>query len=140
MARTILVSGSRGFPNSNLVRQTIQQMIASGDILMHGCAGGVDTWAGDAAHVCGATVLRRPADWDRYGKRAGYLRNEQMLQEARQHPNLLVLIFWDGTSRGTKHMIDLCTAARIPHQIIRPGQGVVHKIVEFRCVNSTQVL
>jgi len=95
MARTILVSGSRAFPNPDLVRQTIHALIAPGDSVMHGCARGVDTWAGDAALTGGATVLRRPADWARYGKRAGYLRNVQMLQEARQHPNLLVLIFWE---------------------------------------------
>lgn len=122
MARTILVSGSRAFPNPDLVRQTIHALIAPGDSLMHGCARGVDTWAGDAAYTRGATVLRRPANWDLYGKRAGYLQNEQMLHEARQHPNLLVLIFWDGISRGTKHMIDLCSAAHVPHRIIRPNQ------------------
>ncbi len=120
MARMILVSGSRDFPHPHLVRQTIQNVITPEDSLMHGCARGVDTWAGETAKACGATVIRRPADWDRYGKRAGYLRNEQMLNEARQHPGLLVVIFWDGQSRGTKHMIDLCAASHIPIRLIRP--------------------
>lgn len=42
-----------------------------------------------------------PAEWDRYGKRAGYIRNEEMAK----HADALVA-FWDGKSRGTKHMID----------------------------------
>ena len=131
MARMILVSGSRDFPHPHLVRQTIQNLITPEDALMHGCARGVDTWAGETAHACGATVLRRPANWDLYGKRAGYLRNEQMFEEARQHPNLLVLIFWDGQSHGTKHMIDLCSKARLPHHIIQPGNGAIQQFVEF---------
>ena len=120
MARMILVSGSRDFPHPHLVRHTIQNVITSEDFLMHGCARGVDTWADETAKACGATVIRRPADWDRYGKHVGYLRNEQMLNEARQHPDLLVVIFWDGQSRGTKHMIDLCKASHIPIRLIRP--------------------
>lgn len=120
MARMILVSGSRDFPHPHLIQHTIQNVITPEDSLMHGCARGVDTWAGETARTCGATVLRRPANWELYGKRAGMLRNQQMLEEARQHPNLLVLIFWDGHSRGTKHMIDLCTAANIPIRVIRP--------------------
>ena len=42
-----------------------------------------------------------PADWDKYGKRAGYLRNVQMAEYADA-----LLAFWDGESRGTKNMID----------------------------------
>jgi hypothetical protein len=40
-------------------------------------------------------------DWDKYGKKAGPLRNELIIQSAD-----LVLAFWDGTSRGTKSSID----------------------------------
>ena len=43
-----------------------------------------------------------PADWDKYGKSAGYRRNEQMADNA---DSLIAL--WDGRSRGTKHMIDI---------------------------------
>ncbi len=132
MARMILVSGSRDFPYPHLVRQTLHNLLTPEDSLMHGCARGVDTWAGETAQSCGATVLRRPADWDRYGKRAGILRNHQMFEEARQFPNLLVLIFWDGHSRGTKHMIHLCTLAQLPHHIIRPGDGPYSHDIEFR--------
>jgi hypothetical protein len=45
-----------------------------------------------------------PPDWDQHQKRAGYLRNAQM----REHATHL-LAFWDFISRGTAHMIDLCT-------------------------------
>ena len=87
---------------------------------MHGCARGVDTWAEHAALSVGATILRRPAEWDRYGKRAGMIRNQQIFEETLAEPEFTILIFWDGQSRGTKNMIDRCVAAHIPHTIIRP--------------------
>ncbi len=42
-----------------------------------------------------------PADWDGLGKRAGYVRNQTM-SDAATH----VIAFWDGKSRGTRHMIE----------------------------------
>lgn len=48
------------------------------------------------------TVLEFPADWDRYGRKAGPLRNQQMIDEG--HPNL-VIAFPTETSRGTYDMI-----------------------------------
>ena len=41
-----------------------------------------------------------PADWDKHGKRAGILRNEEMAK----HSEALIAV-WDGVSRGTEHMI-----------------------------------
>lgn len=120
MSRLVLVSGSREFPSPELVRQYIRTSLGPGDRLMHGCARGVDTWAEDAARSVGATILRRPADWDRYGRRAGILRNEAMFDEARRAGDVRILIFWDGHSRGTKNMIDRCVAAGVPHEIISP--------------------
>ena len=40
--------------------------------------------------------------WGRLGKRAGYVRNEEMASYADA-----LIAFWDGESRGTKHMIDI---------------------------------
>ena len=52
-----------------------------------------------------------PADWDKYGKSAGYRRNAEMAKyavEGKEQGVIGVLIaFWDGKSKGTKSMIDL---------------------------------
>lgn len=120
MSKLILISGSRAFPSPERVMDRIRQDVTPEDRVMHGCARGVDTWAEEAARAIGATILRRPADWDRYGKRAGMLRNEAMFNEARGTTNFRILLFWDGQSRGTKNMIDRCVALNIPHEIIRP--------------------
>ncbi len=51
-------------------------------------------------------------DWDKYGKRAGFIRNELIIKEAD-----LVIAFWDGQSKGTKHSIDLAIAQGKPTNI-----------------------
>ena len=42
------------------------------------------------------------AKWDLYGKSAGYKRNVEMANNAD-----MLIAFWDGTSKGTKHMINI---------------------------------
>lgn len=51
-------------------------------------------------------LKRFPAKWDVYGKRAGYLRNVEMAEYAKQDKGVLIA-FHDGESRGTKHMIEI---------------------------------
>jgi hypothetical protein len=81
MKRVVLVSGSRDFPSKELVMDVMRKSFRAGDCLIHGCARGVDSWAEEAARSAGVPVSRRPADWDRYGKSAGMLRNSAMLHE-----------------------------------------------------------
>ena len=51
------------------------------------------------------------ADWERLGRGAGPERNRRMLEQS--NPDL-VLAFWDGKSRGTKHMIEIAEKAGVP--------------------------
>jgi hypothetical protein len=46
------------------------------------------------------------AEWERYGKSAGFLRNERMARYAKDDKGTLIC-FWDGKSSGTKNMIEL---------------------------------
>ena len=43
-----------------------------------------------------------PANWDNYGKRAGFIRNSEMAEYADA-----CIVFWNGSSKGAKHMIDV---------------------------------
>ena len=52
-------------------------------------------------------------DWERYGKKAGFLRNKTIIENSD-----ILLAFWDGFSKGTKNSIDLAKAKGIPYKII----------------------
>lgn len=104
----VLVCGSRDWNRPALIAAKLAEL-PPGSIVMHGTARGADIIAADYAYSLGFEVEHYPADWKRYGKKAGIIRNLEML-DAR--PNL-VFAFWDGKSRGTKHVIDEARKRRI---------------------------
>lgn len=77
-------------------------------------ARGADSLGAQWALANNIDLIRMPADWDRFGKSAGYRRNEEMAKIANA-----VITFWDGVSRGTKHMIDIATQHRLPLAIVK---------------------
>lgn len=55
--------------------------------------------------------LAFPADWEQHGKRAGFIRNARMLDEAK--PDLVIGFTNDPPSRGTTIMLDLAKRAGV---------------------------
>jgi len=114
----ILIAGSRDIQVSTWRVQTaFEELIFTLDIpfpeeveVITGGARGADAsgarWA--AAYRHESTVMQ--AEWDKYGKRAGYIRNVAM---ADYGPDAAI-IFWDGESRGTKMMVGILTERNIP--------------------------
>jgi len=105
VARRILIAGSRDWP-TDLFEKRARQMLADlmgtlddDDIIVHGGARGIDRWAGEEAIRRGLGVEVYPADWKRYGSRAGFIRNKQMIDT---NPDE-VWIFWNGFSAGSAH-------------------------------------
>jgi hypothetical protein len=97
-----IIAGSRGISKFSTVERCI---IASGfhiTEVVSGTARGVDQLGEEWASCYQIPIKRFPADWNKYGKSAGYKRNVQMAEYA----NALIAI-WDGESKGTKHMIDI---------------------------------
>ncbi len=68
--------------------------------IISGAARGADRLGERWAQENGIPLRRMPADWDKHGKKAGYLRNAEMLQCADA-----LIALWDGESKGTAHMI-----------------------------------
>lgn len=64
-------------------------------------AKGVDTLGEQWANINSVAVKRFPADWNKYGRGAGPVRNRQMSE----YGDALIAI-WDGKSRGTENMIE----------------------------------
>lgn len=75
-------------------------------VIISGTARGADRLGELYAERTNSKIKRFPADWDNLGKRAGYVRNAEMAKYAAKGIGVLVA-FWDGKSKGTKHMIDL---------------------------------
>jgi hypothetical protein len=71
------------------------------DAVLSGTANGPDQWGEAWGEIApGVEVERHPANWNRYGKSAGFRRNEKMARSADA-----LIAFWDGDSNGTEHMI-----------------------------------
>jgi len=97
----VLICGSRGISDSGVVSQAIEQCGLHPTHIISGGARGVDALAAEYAASRGIQFTEYLADWDRYGKRAGFMRNCVMIGAADA-----VIAVWDGTSPGTKHAIE----------------------------------
>lgn len=109
----VLVCGSRKWDNREIIAQALYDLHEENVTVIHGDAKGADRIAGDEAEALYYQVHRYPANWDRYGKLAGFKRNLEMLD---QEPDL-VLAFQVGKSRGTQHTIDHARKRGIPVKV-----------------------
>lgn len=106
MSNNIIIAGGRDFNDRALMLDRIQELekrgfIYPGTTLICGMAKGADLMARGIFQQAGLTVREMPAEWELLGKRAGFARNEAMATIAD-----MAMVFWDGQSRGSKHMID----------------------------------
>ena len=100
----VIIAGSRNVNDKKLVADALRTYQRIGKIteIVCGEARGVDAIGRQLAEAQHIPVKSFPADWQKYGKPAGYIRNKEMAMYA----DALVAI-WDGESRGTRHMIDI---------------------------------
>lgn len=98
----VIIAGGRTFENYELLKQELDSFRQEHEILeiISGGAIGADSLGEQYAKECGIPLKRFPALWNKYGKSAGFIRNEEMAK----YGNFLIA-FWDGRSVGTKHMI-----------------------------------
>lgn len=81
--------------------------------IVSGGAKGVDACAREYALAHGLKLTEHLPEYEKYGRAAPLKRNITILESAD-----VVLAFWDGTSRGTKHVIDNCKARGIPVRVV----------------------
>jgi predicted Rossmann fold nucleotide-binding protein DprA/Smf involved in DNA uptake len=112
----VIIAGSRSIVDYEIVRKAIEESKFNIDIVVSGCARGVDTFGEQWAIENNIKIEKHPADWNRYGKRAGYLRNEEMAKVA----DALIAV-WDGESNGTAHMIKLALKYKLKIFIYTTG-------------------
>ena len=99
----LIIAGSRSVLNIAILIAALNTIpFWNVKTVLCGTATGVDTLGKIWALRSRIPVEYYPADWDTYGKSAGYKRNVTMAENADA-----LLAIWDGKSKGTKHMIDI---------------------------------
>lgn len=102
---TTLTNIANHIININLYKKGYK---ASDIEIVCGMAKGADELGEKFAKAYGHNISYFPAEWEKYGRSAGYLRNKTMAEYASYKKGYGALIaFWDGKSKGTNHMINL---------------------------------
>lgn len=117
----IIVTGCRDWKDAESIERALYDAMLPDEVLVvvHGASGNADRAAGRwAMRIDLVEEEPHPADWDRYGKKAGPLRNSDMAASGAD----LCLAFWDGKSRGTLDMITKAARAGIPVRIVPKGK------------------
>lgn len=114
----VVIAGSRGFSNYKLLKEQCNKYLREkrrtcNIIIVSGHARGADTLGERYAQDEGFALEVYPAQWKKLGKQAGYRRNEQMAEVADA-----LIAFWDGESKGTKHMIDIMNNKGLPTKVV----------------------
>ena len=115
----ILVTGSREWDDDPLLcmslAMAVQEPRSEGStlVIVHGaCPSGADKTADIWARNHGLRVERHPADWDGYGKRAGFIRNAEMVSLG---ADLCLAFYKQGAgNKGTDHCARQAENASIP--------------------------
>ena len=114
----VIIAGSRDITDLRLLEKIMIDCPFNVSEVVCGGARGVDDlgrkWAGDKI-----PVRMFPANWDKFGKSAGYKRNTEMAR----YSHALVWL-WDGTSKGSKHMFDIAMERNMPIYLYRTDKGV----------------
>lgn len=100
----VIIAGGRNFNDYEKLCQVCDKELSklTEVEIVSGAANGADKLGENYASDNGYPVKQFPADWNRFGKGAGCIRNAPMAEYADA-----LIAFWDGKSIGTKHMIDL---------------------------------
>ena len=113
----VIIAGGRDFNDYNLLKSKCDFYLSkiNEEIeVVCGGAKGADSLGERYAKEKGLNISYFYADWDLYGKSAGYRRNAEMGNYADA-----LIAFWDGRSKGTKHMIDYALMKKINVRVVK---------------------
>ena len=116
-----LVVGSRTFSDYSLLSDKLDKLLSNQKevVIVSGGARGADALAKHYAKEHNLDYREFPADWNRYGKSAGYKRNVAMHRYIAQFSDRGCVCFWDGKSKGTQHNFALAEQYKTPLRIIK---------------------
>ena len=106
MIKRIVIAGCRYYDNYGEAKQFIDKCISdlrtnNTIIIISGASSGADAIGERYAAENGFEIEKYPADWKRFGRKAGPIRNRQLAELCD-----IAICFWNENSKGTKSMID----------------------------------
>lgn len=107
------VVGSRSFKDYELLKQTLDSFPFEITQIISGGASGADTLAEWYAFEKKIPLKVFRPDWKKFGKRAGFLRNSDIVNNSTH-----IIGFHNGTSRGTMDTIQKAKDLGIPVTVI----------------------
>ena len=112
----LVVAGSRDFNDYTLLSAELDKLLVgkTNITIVSGTARGADRLGERYAAEHNLRIERFPAEWEKYHKGAGPIRNMKMVQSADA-----VIVFWDNESSGTKNIIECARKQDIPYRIVR---------------------
>ncbi len=113
-----IIAGSRDGVVYNDIVEAVKESGFDISVVISGAARGADRFGERYAKENNIEIEQYPADWNQYGKSAGYIRNSQMANVA----DALIAI-WDGTSKGTKNMINTAEKKGLKVFVYKIGQS-----------------
>lgn len=116
MHNRVIIAGGRNFDDYVLLFNKVQKYtmnMVSFEIVSGG-AKGADSLGERYAKVNKVPLKIFKADWDKYGKGAGHIRNREMAEYATH-----LIAFWDGKSRGTENMINTAKELGLKVKVVR---------------------
>lgn len=128
----IIIAGSRGYDNYAFLKQRVLEILKQKNltidqiIIVSGTASGADKLGERFAMEMGADLEQHPANWS-LGKSAGYIRNKEMADISQ-----ICIIFWDGSSPGSKHMYDLAMKKGLDTYLIDMSKTLANRLTKAR--------
>jgi hypothetical protein len=106
------IVGSRTITNYETIKEVLDKTLEKDDVIISGGASGVDSLAEMYARLNNLSCEVYKAEWDNYGKSAGFIRNSKIVEESDY-----IIAFWDGISKGTLDTIK--KAENVGKQVIK---------------------
>ena len=112
----VIIAGGRGFKDYDLLCEKVDKILSQQDeiVIVSGTAKGADKLGERYAAEHGYPVKTFIPDWGGLGKKAGFIRNEDMALYADA-----LILFWDEVSKGSRHMFHVAEEHGLLTRIIK---------------------